>query len=535
MSQEKRRARQKLRDYQRLLSLEPGNPQYLAESGRLALVLERPREAARYYLQQAEALGEREQVREALTACRAALRCDPQLGRARKYLSQLLSVVSMAGPKPRGTGTASTEVDAEAGPTESNPPSFGDDLSQIAARLGAGIRARGGDVWRPVTDSDPPPLPAAPEGADDALPPPVPDIEAPAPPIEGPSAPPPELSAPPGALSSVMAPPVVESGLPVAADDVEVVADFPEEMELGADQVLEVHIEPALKAEGDFSPLSGALGPVRTEVETRPVTVPLSAGVEILMPGIFEEMPAPGRKALFEAVEQRVYGEGAIVHRAGERFDGPVLVIRGRLSSEVPGQEGVIPLPPRDRGQMSGFLELVRGGPWRSTGRALQRTEVIRLPVQAFDAARKAHPEWDRDVRRLGRRRLADHYLAASSLFGDIPSALRLRLADQFTIRHFDRGQPLFGAEAPAEGLHLLIAGEVDVEDSGGQWLTMGPGEFIGVVTAVQGVNSGRSALSATPVETLFLDPGSLAASLRVDEVRYRFERMAQRRQEVSG
>jgi len=530
MSQEKRRARQKLRDYQRLLSLEPGNPEYLSESGRLALILERPREAARYYLQQAEALGEREQVREALTACRAALRCDPQLGRARKYLSQLLSVVSMAGPKSTlsAQSTPSTEVDAEVIPPV--PPPVADDLSQIAARLGAGVRARSGDVWKRVTDSDPPPVPSQAVAASLDLPPPVPDADAPPPPVAGPEAPPPELSAPPPRLPPPVAIEPSETGLPVDADDVEVVADFPEEMELGVDQVLEVHIEPELQNQGNFGPLSNALGPVRSEVETRPVTVPMGGGIELLMPGIFDTMPQAARRALFDAVEQRVYGEGAIVHRAGDRFDGPVLVIRGRMSSELLGQEGVIPLPPLETGQISGFLELVRGGVWRATSRAIERTEVIRMPVQAFDAVRAAHPEWDREVRRLGRRRLADYHLAVSSLFGDIPNPLRTRFADQFSIRHFDRGDALFGAAAPAEGLHLVVAGEVDVEEAGGHWVTLNVGEFIGVVTAVQGVNAGQTAVAATPVETLFLDPGSLAASLRVDEVRYRFERMAQRR-----
>ncbi|MEZ4430800.1 MAG: hypothetical protein R3F65_00180 [bacterium] len=89
METDKRRARQALRNYKRLLALEPSHTGHLEQIARLFVELGDHRQAARYFLQRAEVLESRDEPAAALASVRAALECDPQNPRARDMLSLL--------------------------------------------------------------------------------------------------------------------------------------------------------------------------------------------------------------------------------------------------------------------------------------------------------------------------------------------------------------------------------------------------------------------------------------------------------------
>ena len=182
MDHDKRRARQALRNYKRMLALEPSHTGHLEQIARLLVELGDARQAARYFLQRADVLEARDEPAAALASVRAALECDPHNARARDMLALLRrtappdeillpegedsgllpvndALLATDDPilrsdgieleddesfmrdafLPRSTGRPRSLPPRSSAPRTRAARDDGDDLSQVVARLSAGL------------------------------------------------------------------------------------------------------------------------------------------------------------------------------------------------------------------------------------------------------------------------------------------------------------------------------------------------------------------------------------------------------------
>ena len=271
----------------------------------------------------------------------------------------------------------------------------------------------------------------------------------------------------------------------------------------------------------------------RREQLSRPVEARFHAG-HIRLGNLFAPLPRPVLDRLIAGAEHRTVRIGVPIVRAGDRFEGPFIVTRGRVAreKETDGRRRA-QLHPVEPGDLFGLVELVRGGRWRTTARAELECDLLRLPVRAVDEARGDHPRWEQALRDLAARRLADELLAGSGLFGHMDPGLRSTLGQKFAMRVFGSGEMLIESGERVDGLYLVIAGEVDVEHDDAYLTTLGSGDFVGIVAALERRPTRVRAVAATPVEAFHLGHDALRVALEVPEVHAAFSAAVERRRSV--
>lgn len=627
MDQDTHRARQALRNFKRLLALEPSHTGHLEQLARLSLELDQPKQAARYFVQRAEVLAERDEPGAALGSVHDALDADPHNDRARALLERLQA---SAPPgeilMPEGRSGAllpvndallaadeplwpSDEIaldddppparDSFLPPTRRDRPPAGgrsDRIAEVAARLSAGLGARRDTpTGRPAALSD------APRGGNEL----VSDLAEVADElVEGETTRDFTVQRVDEALvgdATDERPAFSDEVQYIKSGDFEIVGGFsepPRAIDVSADDVLEVRPETGPVPEvappaerradlfgGSTRDLRGSdlprdepepadldderfdgdtarhgssvrvpgveldLGPsVDTVVDAAFPSVDTAgdhlgpgrsqivrvAGRAVPVGSVFAELPTPVLERLIAGAVRRTVRIGVPIVRAGDRFEGPLLLVRGRASCET-GDDSRRPakLAPIETGDALGLVELVRGGRWRASARAELECELLALPVRAVDEARSDHPQWEAELRAVARQRLADQLLASSGLFGHMAPEKRAVLARRFAVRMFGSGDVLIESGQPVDGLYLVIAGEVDVERDRAYLATLGEGDFIGVVAALEKVPTHVRAVAATPVEAFYLDAPSLELALQVPEVQTAFRAVVERRRTV--
>ncbi len=635
MDQDTRQARQSLRNFKRLLALEPNHTGHLEQLARLSSELGQGKQAARYWLQRADVLAERDEPGAALGSVHMALEADPRNERARIFLERLQAatpageILLPEGPAPLpvkddllavdGGLFEDDDFDLDSAPPPdrqgflprarhervSTPPGAPGAIADVAARLSAGLVRREGPSARPAA------LDAAPPGGNDL----VSDLASVA---DEPG---------PGEITRDFTIERVDAARiddvadrggrdrgPIEAsdeiqilhsDEFEVVSigavsrpagdAAPTMFDVSADDVLEIRPETGplpqvskptetfdMSYDSFGDSLSGSLGgsldgstvdlhasDVDTEKPTDPppALAPETFASEPFDPGpsgptvvdrfpaalaegrsqvvrvggrtvpvgsVFGPLPRPVLEDLIERAVRRTVRIGVPIVRAGDRFEGPLLLVRGRAGRETGGDDRhPALLAPADGGELLGLVELVRGGRWRISIRAELECDLLALPVRAVDEARGDHPAWEQGLREGARRMLADQLLAASSLFGHMAPEHRDALSRKFVVRMFGPGDALVEPGQPADGLYMIIGGEVDVERDRAYLTTLSEGDFVGVVAALEKSPTQVRAVAATPVEAFFLDPPSIRSALRVPEVRAAFEAVVERRRTV--
>lgn len=629
MEQDTRRARQALRNFKRLLALEPNHTGHLEQLARLSSELGQPRQAARYWLQRAEVLAERDAAGAALGSVHLALEADPRSERARALLQRLQAstppgeILLPEGPTVQERLPVNDDLlavddslfddvdpslDSVPPPAQpgflparrerpSTPMRSPGAIADVAARLSAGLVRRETASQRPAALSD------APGGGNEL----VSELSEGAPGLARDEV---TRDFTADRIDAAMVDDAVGERGPISgeiqihSDEFEVVASLsgpqpfpggPTMFDVSADDVLEVRPEtgplpevPPVEAgdAGDPSEESfGSLGSLgsfsgsldgstvdlhASEIDPdRPTDPPIGVrppsgfdpgpSVETLVDDLppdalgegrsqvlrvggraipvgaaFAPLPREVLERLVARADRRTARIGATLVRAGDRFEGPLLLVRGRVSRETGANDRrPVQLPPADGGDALGLVELVRGGRWRASARAELECELLALPVRAVDEARGHHPAWEQRLREAAQRELAEQLLAASGLFGHMTLDQRAALGRRFDVRMFASGDVLIRPGQKADGLYLIIAGEVDVERERAYLTTLGEGDFVGVVAALEKAPTEVRAVAATPVEAFYLDPASIQAALRVPEVHAAFRAVVERRRTV--
>ncbi len=165
--------------------------------------------------------------------------------------------------------------------------------------------------------------------------------------------------------------------------------------------------------------------------------------------GFFGGLTTPERDAFLRRGRRRRFPSGAALFREGERSEGVVVVLSGRIKVSFFTDEGrEIVLSVRGAGDLLGELSTIDGEPRSATGTALGPVEALLVGAQDFAAILEEHPRvsvvllqmMSRRMREATRRRI--EYGAFDTL-GRVASRL-VELADQY-------------GEASATGVRIIL------------------------------------------------------------------------------
>jgi CRP/FNR family transcriptional regulator len=147
---------------------------------------------------------------------------------------------------------------------------------------------------------------------------------------------------------------------------------------------------------------------------------------------LFAGLGDEARAAVAGRTVARTVAAGTELFREGEPCRGCYLVVEGRVRvyrANVDGREQV--LHTQGPGQALAEVPLFDGGPYPASARAVERTRVLFLAIDAFQSLYRQHPEIaDAVIRELGRRLRRAVRLIDKISLKDVPARVAATLLE---------------------------------------------------------------------------------------------------------
>jgi len=197
----------------------------------------------------------------------------------------------------------------------------------------------------------------------------------------------------------------------------------------------------------------------------------------------FSALDAAALAELAPALAEVRLAAGDVLMRRGDVAEHLYLLLRGRLAVESPDAPGLAPLALLEAGELVGEVAVLAGGTRSATVRALEASELARLPRAALELALERYPEElarfiDTVRRRLWRSQLATHL---RGLFGSPDPAVLAEIERDVEWTTLRSGEDLFRRGDPGDAAFVLISGRLRVVDDGERVLNeVAPGETLG-------------------------------------------------------
>ncbi|MGH7289881.1 MAG: cyclic nucleotide-binding domain-containing protein, partial [Myxococcota bacterium] len=197
----------------------------------------------------------------------------------------------------------------------------------------------------------------------------------------------------------------------------------------------------------------------------------------------FRELDAAALDALAPALVELSLAPGEVLMRRGDAAEHMYLLLSGRLAVESPDDEGLAPLALLGAGELVGEIAVLAGGTRSATVRALEASQLLRLPRAELERVLERHPAAlasfvDTVRRRLWRSQLGTHL---RGLFGSPDPALLAELERDVEWITLPSGEDLFRHGDPADAAYIVMSGRLRVTDDAGRTLNeAAPGETLG-------------------------------------------------------
>lgn len=216
--------------------------------------------------------------------------------------------------------------------------------------------------------------------------------------------------------------------------------------------------------------------------------------------GPFLALSEAGRARLLAAAEPVTFRTGGIVVREGERDDVAFAIVSGRLriASGSPPVTVAVPLAPVLVGEMA----VLSGEARNATVTAESDVRGHRISGPLLRELAASEPGFGRELAAFAAVRSGNNFLRTSSPFADLPAPTIEALAARLEPAAFAAGDVLMREGDRGDETFLIRAGEVEAFRGDRRLATLGPGAFVGEVSALTGAPRtatvrARSAVSA--------------------------------------
>ncbi|HEY4105294.1 MAG TPA: cyclic nucleotide-binding domain-containing protein, partial [Polyangiaceae bacterium] len=207
----------------------------------------------------------------------------------------------------------------------------------------------------------------------------------------------------------------------------------------------------------------------------------------------------------------RVVSRGTTLVQEGSVGDEAFFVARGELDVQKAGKGGAAPigLARLGSGALFGEMALLSRAPRTATVIAAVPSVVLVANKADLDRVVGKVPSVGREFAEYCRRRMLENLVRTNFILRAASPAERPALVERFTIRTFEAGDKIVTQGSPAEGLHLIALGEVEIvhqeKGDGVVVATLGPGEVVGEVALVLRRPAITDVVAHHPTVTLFL------------------------------
>jgi cAMP-dependent protein kinase regulator len=239
---------------------------------------------------------------------------------------------------------------------------------------------------------------------------------------------------------------------------------------------------------------------------------------------LFGSLPRESLRDLLEALETTFVPSGYRLLQEGKDAGAAYLVATGSLElSRRSGTEAAA--RPRTilgrvgAGALVGEVALMSHLPSAATVIAMTTCILLVARRAAVEPVAARHPELGIELAAFCRRHAVANLGWASTLVAAVPPAECVNLVDRLETRTFERGEKLVAHGEEAQGLHLIVSGEVAVvaREGGGRVMlaTRSAGETVGEVELVLCQKANVDAIAMRPTASLLLPPEDFFALVR--------------------
>ncbi len=201
--------------------------------------------------------------------------------------------------------------------------------------------------------------------------------------------------------------------------------------------------------------------------------------------GPFLVLGAGGRAELLRSARRERFRAGAIVVREGDPPEDAHAIVSGRVRVSQGRPELVVATPSAP--VLIGETAVLSGEPRNATVTAITALRAYRIPAAALREACAREPAFAGELAAFAAVRVGNNFLRRSSPFADLPSAAIEALAAKLVGISFESGEELLREGAPGDDAYLIQNGEVEVVHRDRVLATLGPGSFVGEVSALTG------------------------------------------------
>ena len=199
---------------------------------------------------------------------------------------------------------------------------------------------------------------------------------------------------------------------------------------------------------------------------------------------LFSQLAATEIRAVAEAMDFLTVKPGTLIIRERDRGDLMFVIHNGRVEVRKEDEAGVSrPVAQLARGDVFGEIALLRQSPRNSSVVAVEGTELFSLKKADFDRLL---------LSTLGAQKIQEvvqvcAFLRRNAIFADWPPQALMKVAGKFIFQDSAAGTTVISEQQPNEFFYLVYEGEFEVRKSGARVATLGPGDFFGEVSLLQG------------------------------------------------
>ncbi|MEK7862143.1 MAG: cyclic nucleotide-binding domain-containing protein, partial [Chloroflexota bacterium] len=194
--------------------------------------------------------------------------------------------------------------------------------------------------------------------------------------------------------------------------------------------------------------------------------------------------PATRARLLAEGRQVR-FGAGEVILREGDAAAEVYAVTAGRLRVTQGDPPVVVATPAAPI--LVGDMGVLAGAGRNATVTAVTRVRGYRFAAETFRYLAASTPEFARQLEAFSAIRNGTNFLRRSSPFADLPAASIEALAAKLEPVDFRAGDVLLREGERGDDAYLLRSGEVEVLRADRPLATLGPGSFVGEVSALTG------------------------------------------------
>jgi CRP-like cAMP-binding protein len=199
---------------------------------------------------------------------------------------------------------------------------------------------------------------------------------------------------------------------------------------------------------------------------------------------LFSDLPREAFIELFERCPLRRFSQGSRVFEQGSHGDAFYVICEGSVSvfRYEGGQRKELAV--LNSGAFFGEMALLSGAPrMASVESASEDTQLLEISAPVLAELSRLHPQVARALKKFCRERLLSNVMSTSALFEPFNRKDRRALVEKFRAREVKRNEVIVREGENADGLYVVLSGEVEASKSGQVLSRLKEGELFGEIS----------------------------------------------------